>query len=126
MKKNAILLAIILILLCSPAFATTLAWDQHTDTSVTGYLLQWAESSNPPESFSMNVPGLTSTQKEIPDNLFKLDVQYDIWVRAYNTAGESGKSEIVNVTRTVYTPPADNLPTVTYDAPGAVMNFGPQ
>jgi hypothetical protein len=71
----------------------------------------------------MNVPGITSTQKEISDNLFKLDTQYDIWVKAYNTAGESGKSNTVNATRTAYTPPADNMPTQTYDAPGAVMNF---
>ena len=125
MKKISMVM-IIFLLLCSPVLATILAWDQHTDTSVTGYLLQWAETSNPPDTFSMNVPGITSTQKEIPDNLFKLDIQYDIWVRAYNTAGESGKSEIVNVTRTVYVPTPDNIPTQTYDAPGAVMNFGPQ
>ena len=123
MKRITIPLAIILILICSPAFAATLAWDQHTDTSVTGYLLQWAETTNPPEVFSMNVPGLTTTQKDIPDNLFKLDVQYDIWVKAYNTADESGKSNVVNVTRTAYVPTPDNIPTVTYDAPNAVMNF---
>jgi hypothetical protein len=123
MKRNTLVLAIILLFLCSPAFATTLAWDEHTDTSVTGYLLQWAETSNPPEIFSMNVPGITTTQKDIPDNYFKLDVQYDVWVKAYNTAGESGKSNVVNATRTAYTPTPDNIPTVTYDAPGAVINF---
>ena len=106
MKKGSMILAIVL-LLCSPVFGATLAWDQHTDASVTGYLLQWAESSNPPEIFSINVPGITSTQQDIADNYFKLDVQYDIWVRAYNTVGESGQSNIVNVTRTAYTPLAD-------------------
>jgi hypothetical protein len=99
------------------------AWDQHTDTSVQGYLLQWAETTNSPEVFSMNVTGITSTQKEIPDNYFKLDTQYDIWVKAYNTVDASGKSNIVNVTRTAYQPTPDNIPTVTYDVPGAVMNF---
>lgn len=122
MKKCSMILAIVL-LLCSPVFATMFAWDQHTDTSVTGYLLQWAETSSPPEIFSMNVPGIATTTKEIPDNYFKLDVQYDIWVKAYNTVDESGKSNIVNATRTGYTPPADNIPSITYDAPGAVMNF---
>jgi len=122
MKKIPIILAIIL-LLASPAFPTTFAWDQHTDTSVTGYLFQWAETNSPPETFSVNVPGVTTTQYTVPDNLFKLDTQYDIWVRAYNVAGESDQSNIVNVTRTAYVPPADNMPTITYDAPGAVMNF---
>jgi hypothetical protein len=121
--KKTVILSVIFLLLCSPVFATTFAWDQHTDNSVIGYLLQWSETNNPPEIFSMNVPGITSTQKEISDNLFKLDTQYDIWVKAYNTAGESGKSNTVNATRTAYTPPADNMPTQTYDAPGAVMNF---
>jgi len=123
MKKITIPLAIILILLCSPAFAITLAWDEHTDTSVQGYLFQWAETTNPPEVFSINVPGVTTTQQEIADNLLKLDVQYDFWVRAYNTAGESGKSNVVNATRTAYVPTPDNIPTVTYDAPNAVVNF---
>jgi hypothetical protein len=86
-------------------------------------LLQWAETTNPPEIFSMDVPGITSTQKEIPDNYFKLNIQYDIWVKAYNTVDASGKSNTVNVTRQLYVPPADNIPTQTYDAPGAVMNF---
>jgi len=121
--KKLILALTIIFGLSSTGFATMFEWDEHVDTSVQGYLLQWSETTAPPEIFSMNVPGIATTQKEIPDNYFKLDVQYDIWVKAYNAVGESIKSNVLNATRTAYTPTDDNIPIELYDIPGAVINF---
>ena len=121
MKKLFLILA--MVLMASTALAARFQWDQHTNTSVRGYLLQWSETTDPPEVFSINVPGITTTQAEIADNLFKLDVQYDVWLKAYNFVGASNNSNIVQLIKQGYTPPADNLPTEIFDAPGAVINF---
>ena len=121
MKKLILVLAIVLI--ANIACAVTLQWDQHTDSSVQGYLLQWEEKDNPPETFSIKIVGIENVQKEITDNLFKLNINYNIWVRAYNAYGGSEKSNVLLFIRTAYAPPEDNIPTETYDVPGAVVNF---
>ena len=121
MKTLFTVLAIILF--ASTACAITLGWDQHTDTSVQGYLLQWEETDNPPDTFSIKIVGVENVQQEIADNLFKLNTNYNIWVRAYNAYGGSEKSNVLLFIRSAYAPPADNIPTETYDVPGAVINF---
>lgn len=122
MKKLILVLAIVF-LTASTACAITLTWDQHTDTSVQGYLLQWEETDNPPETFSIKIVGIENVQQEIADNLFKPNINYSIWVLAYNGIGESGKSNVLQFIRNAYTPPEDNVPTETYEAPGSVVNF---
>ena len=120
--KRIILAVLIIVFSASVACSVTLTWDPNTD-STQGYLLQWEETDNPPDTFSINVVGIDNVQQEIADNLFKTNINYSIWVLAYNGAGESGRSNVLQFIRNAYSPPADNVPTETYDAPGAVINF---
>ena len=121
--KKIILVVLAIVFMTNTACALMLGWDQHTDTAVQGYLLQWEETDSPPATFSINVSGIDNVQQEIADNLFKTDTNYSIWVRAYNSIGESIKSNMLQFVRSAYTPPTDNVPTDTYDVPGAVINF---
>ena len=121
MKRLILVLAMVFI--ANTACAVTLMWDQHTDTSVQGYVLQWEETANPPDTFSIRVPGIETVTQAIADNLFKTNVEYRIWLHAYNGVGESLPSDVLTFVRVVYVPPEDNLPTETYDVPGAVINF---
>lgn len=117
------ILVLIMVFMTNTACALMLGWDQHTDTAVQGYLLQWEETNSPPETFSINVGDIGIVQMEIADNFFKPDIEYSIWVRAYNGIGDSVKSNIIQFIRSTYLPPADNIPAETYDAPNAVINF---
>ena len=121
--KRIILVVLAIVFMTNTACALMLGWDRHTQ-EVQGYLLQWEQTNSPPETFSINVPGIDNVQQEIADNLFEPGVEYSIWVRAYyESIGESIKSNVLQFIRSAYTPPADNVPTDTYDAPGAVINF---
>ena len=121
--KKVMLVLLAMVFITNTACALTLQWDKHTNASVQGYLLQWEETDNPSELFSINIIGIENVQQEIADNLFEPIVNYSIWVRAYNDFGESAKSNVLLFIRSGYSPPADNLPTVTYTIPDAVINF---
>ena len=121
--KKVILVLLAMVFITNTACALTLQWDKHTNASVQGYLLQWEETDNPSELFSINIIGIENVQQEIADNLFEPIVNYSIWVIAYNNFGESEKSNVLLFIRSGYSPPADNLPTVTYTIPDAVINF---
>ena len=129
MKKTLFFIIVFFLFVTAPAFAVMLAWDQHTDSSVLGYNFYWVESGTSNTPFVKNLPGIDTVTYTVDDLYLKPDVEYDFYVTAYNSTGESPPSTVVKWTRVVppYTPPQDNLPTETYpvDIPAdAPQGFG--
>ena len=60
MRKIIVCLLVILFY-SVPAFALTVAWDEHTDASVLGYTLYWQEQGTT-EEFRVDVPLRSITQ----------------------------------------------------------------
>ena len=78
------------------------------EENVIGYTVYWFKTSEPATIYNQTVAVNTLTLEE---NLFEVDEDYSFYVIAYNSAGESPQSDIVNgVIRGGYTPPVDNLP----------------
>ena len=115
MKKIISYLIIILFSLPMPAYSLTVAWDQHTDASVLGYTLYWQEQGTT-EEFRVDLPGISTTEYIIEDKFLKIDKTYDIWATAYSNQANSDKSEAITaIRRYAFSPPASNLPVITYD-----------
>ena len=106
--------SIIFLCFAIPASALTVAWDEHTDTNVLGYTLYWQEQGTT-EEFRADIPDRTITQYIIENKFLKFDKTYDIWATAYNDRENSDNSEVITAVRSLtFSPPASNLPTVTY------------
>jgi len=116
MKKLLIcLLTFLIIAFTVPAYALTVAWDQHTDINVAGYTLYWQEQGTT-EQFRVDLASRAITQYVIEDKFFKIGATYDLWLTAYNDQENSGSSNVIQFIRTVnFLPPESNLPVTEYD-----------
>jgi hypothetical protein len=92
-------LTLVIVLLASPAFAVTLAWDNAAgwvDQGVVGIRVYFDDSAGGVTRYA-DVPR--------PNNLATIDnanftrgVEYNFWATAYNTSQESGPSNVVTAT----------------------------
>jgi hypothetical protein len=121
MKK--LLVAVMLVaLLWVNAQAAELQWDFPEDWGIIdGYVIYFNETGQADIPYNKTLfkgnltqDGVTVTYPafEGPLNM-QNGQQYDIWIVAYNAAGASGPSNIVQHSITAYTPPADSLPSGT-------------
>ena len=111
---KTVLFFLMTLIFCFTAHAAelTFKWDAYTGQA-DGLIFYWSAGE---EVFHKQLP--------ITDTIFKLDAkylkpesEYSFWLTAYSKGGESDKSNIVNYTKKPFNPPADNLPTSTYNQP---------
>lgn len=125
------LLAILaIILLPSLLLAADLKWDFPSDwTDITGYTVYFTDGT---EGFNKSFTkseavqdGVTVTYHNAEDKLnLQFNIQYSLYLAAYNDAGESGFSNTITYTRSAYVPPLDHLPPVVVGSPQSPSGLG--
>lgn len=97
------MITVVLLLACgvAPLWAATLVWDPNTDT-VDGYKIYYGLSdSNPSNTIDVG----NTTHYSLDSIPLSENTQYFFCVSAYNSAGESGRSDAVGFTPQDQTPP---------------------
>ena len=106
------LLAMVMVLISTCAFGMTASWDAPTTGGTPeGYILEWTDGT---EVFTKTTTSLSIT---IEDKYFDMNKQYSFTVRAYNSAGQSEKSNTATWTRLPFVPPVDSVLVVKLDVP---------
>ena len=108
MKKLAVLIFLIFLLITGICSADTLKWN--ASECATGYKIYYNDHSK-------NVGNVT--QYNINDLNPVVDIEYSISVTAYNQTGESEQSNAVTYTQTAFVPD-DNPQTIIYEKPQKV------
>lgn len=135
--KSANKLLIILIevvaiaLFCGTAKAATLSWDYPCDEQwdiLVGYNIYYSNSTG--DQFNktisksdiyINSDATRVLYEDIEDKLhLQYNVEYTLWVTAFNAGEESDKSNSDTYTRDDYSPPEDTLPPVIVHISGPV------
>jgi len=109
----------------------SLAWDHPMDwDQITGYTIYFTDGINNYNKSILKADVVTDETtvlySDIEANLnLDYDINYDIYIKAYNDAGESGTSNTVSFSQGGYSPPADSLPppvgSIPSDASGVTI-----
>ncbi|MCP5020058.1 MAG: fibronectin type III domain-containing protein [Ketobacter sp.] len=124
MKPRPIALFITILmflLLPGPVQAVDFAWDVNTDNPV-GYVLYFNEKGELDTPYNTAPIVHPSNTQSVIDDVLIPGVTYEFWVKAYNTRGESAKSNIVDFVIDPFAPPAENLPVIL-DFPTGPQTF---
>ena len=118
--KIIIMCLLAIFIISSPLMAADIKfqWDAYTDKA-DGLIFYWSGNG---ETFHKQL-NLTDTTYSIDKKYFKPEVEYSFWLTAWNKYGESGKSNIVKYTWPEFKPPADKLPTDTYEKPPSLKTL---
>ena len=126
MKKQKILfvmaMAILMVLMGALyANAASLAWDYTDSSNVTGWVCYYQATADTSKTYSYMLNDPAARTMDISALQLIPGTEYNIWLTAYNTAGESGPSNTVDFTSPAFTPPPDSHPvTITIEAPATV------
>lgn len=110
--------------LASASQAARLVWTASTG-AVQGYTVYYHDTGVPvtPETeYHRNLPS-TPTEYDLAGLNLQHGKTYQFCLTAYNSAGESGRSNTVDYTVPAYAPPADLLPPVVIVIPGASVSI---
>ncbi len=126
MKKALGILTLVglwVLLVSGVAMPADLAWDYPSDyDQLNGWTIYYGDGT---DNFNKTIGKVDITQDgttvtyasfEVPLNL-AFNVQYTIFITAYNDDGQSGPSNSVAYTRTGYVPPPDLLPPPVVGSP---------
>jgi hypothetical protein len=104
------------LLMAATAFEADLQWDHPADWDIiTGYTVYFTDGTDNYNKTvlkgDLTTDGVAVTYPAMEDKLnIHYDVEYSIYITAYNDDGESGPSNAVIYTRSGYVPPQDVLP----------------
>ena len=117
MKKLLIALAIIAFAFTAQAADLQVTWDHSGGAD--GFVLYFWQTSIPGNVYNKTVPGGTVRELLLPDQYFALGVEYSFEMVAYNSYGESDRSNRLAWTRpgTPYVVPGDVMPSTIYIKP---------
>jgi len=118
MKKLLFALAIIAFALTAQAADVTFTWD-HDGQNVDGFTLYFWQTNQPTTVYNKTVSDGAARSMLIAEYYFAQGIEYSFEMTAYNTYGESDRSNRLLWTRdgTPFSPPADSLPSVMYIRP---------
>jgi len=118
MKKLLITLAIIACTFTAQAADVTFTWD-HDGQNVAGFTLYFWQTNQPTTVYNKTINVGTERTMAMAEQYFAQGVEYSFEMTAYNSYGESERSNRLLWTRdgTPYSPPADTLPSVMYIRP---------
>lgn len=124
MKRLISIIALLaIVFVAGPVWAADLAWDYPSDwAEIEGYIVYFNETGETDNPHIKNVAktdlvedGVTVTYAGSEPKLnLQIGQTYDLFITAWNEAGESGASNIVVYEMpAAYQPPSDNLPSGT-------------
>jgi len=112
------------------AFGADAQWDYPADwDQIVGYTFYYSDGINNYNKSILKADtvsdGSNVTYADIESNLqLGYDITYDIYLTAYDEAGESGPSNTVSFSRSGYSPPADSLPPPVGSVPSDASGLG--
>jgi len=120
--KTVIFLIVGILLCASVAFSATLQWDKYDDqASIKGFVLYSQEKGTEDKrSIVLNDPALETYV--LDPTRYVPGKTYEMWLTAYNDAGESEKSNVVEWTPPVFRP-VENPPDIVIHLPGPINNL---
>ena len=115
--KKLIIIAILIISFgfTTGASAVSLGWSANTD-SATGYILYY-QQAGATDIYSEAIQGRETVTYTVDNSKFQPGEDYSFWLTAYNTAAESGPSNVVPWTAPMFVP-SDNPAPVIIQIPG--------
>jgi len=124
MKKTLLITAMAILMILAgtlSANAASLAWTYTDSSNVTGWVCYYQATSDTSKTYSYTLNDPAARTLDISALQLIPGTEYNIWLTAYNTSGESGPSNTVDFTSPAFAPPPDSHPvTITIEAPATV------
>ena len=126
MRKHKILMiaamALLIVLSGAPyARAASLHWTYQDSSMLSGWIFYCQATDNPNKTYTHALNDPSARSMDISALQLNPGTEYNIWVTAYNSHAESGKSNMVDFTTDPFAPPPDSHPvTITIQAPATV------
>jgi hypothetical protein len=119
MKKLIIIITCLLLAASQADAATRLAWDHDGTGPPAGFNVYYHDINAPATEYHQSISGAAVREWLLSNARLEPGKTYRFSVTAYNSMGESGRSNTVDWTQPSYAPPADVLPPVVIVIPGA-------